>query len=472
MSLNEPQELTRAERYKNGKARRQEAARSSHGDWQPAADRANPLDLLQAQDEGRLQRLLPIKYGRMLVSPFAFLRGSAVVMAADLAHTPTSGLQAILCGDAHLSNFGLFASPERRLVFDLNDFDEAFPGPWEWDVKRLAASAAVAGRENGFKDKTNRSLAQEAARAYRRTMTRFAEMDTLDVWYFYVDADALQDVFADSTTKKGRKRAQKLIEKARSKTQAQTLAKLTYIDDDGRRRIRREPPLLIPFRPEALSQYVSEENLAAISETAVEQSWQQYLQSLDDEKKFLLSRYKIVDGALRVGGVGSVGTRCMIVLLQGGADDDGLILQLKEAGPSALEAYLPPHTYSQYAQRVVIGQRLMQTTKDIFLGWHRSEFSGNDFYWRQLKDMKGSVNVAKLDEDGLNTYIELCALCLARAHARTGDASAIAGYLGKGKSFDTAVAKFAMTYADQTEQDYQLLVEAVDAGRIVAAKGI
>jgi uncharacterized protein (DUF2252 family) len=207
-------------------------------------------------------------------------------------------------------------------------------------------------------------------------MTRFAEMDTLDVWYFYVDADALQDVFADSTTKKGRKRAQKLIEKARSKTQAQTLAKLTYIDDDGRRRIRREPPLLIPFRPEALSQYVSEENLAAISETAVEQSWQQYLQSLDDEKKFLLSRYKIVDGALRVGGVGSVGTRCMIVLLQGGADvivllqggadDDGLILQLKEAGPSALEAYLPPHTYSQYAQRVVIGQRLMQTTKDIF----------------------------------------------------------------------------------------------------------
>jgi uncharacterized protein (DUF2252 family) len=225
MSLNEPQELTRAERYTNGKARRQEAARSSHGDWQPAADRANPLDLLQAQDEGRLQRLLPIKYGRMLVSPFAFLRGSAVVMAADLAHTPTSGLQAILCGDAHLSNFGLFASPERRLVFDLNDFDEAFPGPWEWDVKRLAASAAVAGRENGFKDKTNRSLAQEAARAYRRTMTRFAEMDTLDVWYFYVDADALQDVFADSTTKKGRKRAQKLIEKARSKTQAHTLAK-------------------------------------------------------------------------------------------------------------------------------------------------------------------------------------------------------------------------------------------------------
>jgi uncharacterized protein (DUF2252 family) len=474
MTLNkhETQELTRQERYQYGKALRQKAPRTRHGDWQPAADRPNPLDLLQAQDEGRLQRLLPIKYGRMLASPFAFLRGSAVVMAADLAHTPTSGLQVILCGDAHLSNFGLFASPERRLVFDLNDFDEAYPGPWEWDVKRLAASAAVAGRDNGFNDKTNRSLAQEAVRAYRRTMTRFAEMDTLDVWYFYVDADALQDVFADHTTKKRRKQAQKLIDKARSKTQEQTLAKLTYIDRDGRRQIRREPPLLIPLRAENLAQYIAEEDLAVISDTAVEGYWQQYLGSLDDEKRFLLSRYKIVDGALRVGGVGSVGTRCLIVLLQGGADDDGLILQMKEAGPSVLETYLPPHTYSQYAQRVVVGQQLMQTTNDIFLGWHSSEFSGTDFYWRQLKDMKGSVNVAKANEDSLKTYLELCALCLARAHARTGDPSAIAGYLGKGSSFDKAVANFAMTYADQTERDYQLLVEAVDSGQIVVAKGI
>jgi uncharacterized protein (DUF2252 family) len=474
MSTDKPdtQELTRQERYQYGKALRQKAPRTSHGDWQPAADRPNPLDLLQAQDEGRLQPLLPIKYGRMLASPFAFLRGSAVVMAADLAHTPTSGLQVILCGDAHLSNFGLFASPERRLVFDLNDFDEAFPGPWEWDVKRLAASAAVAGRGNGFNDKTNRSLAQEAVRAYRRTMTRFAEMDTLEVWYFYVDADALQDVFADRTTKKRRKRAQKLIDKARSKTQAQTLAKLTYIDSDGRRQIRHEPPLLIPLRAEKLAQFVAKEDLAKMSDSAVEGYWQQYLGSLDDEKRFLLSRYKIVDGALRVGGVGSVGTRCMIALLQGDADDDGLILQLKEAGPSALEAYLPPHAYSQYAQRVVIGQQLMQTTNDIFLGWHSSEFSGTDYYWRQLKDMKGSVNVAKANEDSLQTYLELCGLCLARAHARTGDPSAIAGYLGKGNSFDKAVANFAMTYADQSERDYQLLVEAVDAGRIVAAKGI
>jgi uncharacterized protein (DUF2252 family) len=410
----------------------------------------------------------------MLASPFAFLRGSAVVMAADLAHTPNSGLRAILCGDAHLSNFGLFASPERRLVFDLNDFDEAFPGPWEWDVKRLAASAAVAGRDNGFKDKTNRSLAQEAMRAYRRTMTHFAEMDTLDVWYFYVDADALQDVFADRTTKKRRKRAQKLIDKARSKTQEQTLVRLTYIDDNGRRRIRREPPLLIPLRAENLAQFVAEEDLAVISKTAVEDSWQQYLQSLGEEKRYLLSRYKIVDGALRVGGVGSVGTRCMVVLLQGGADDEGLILQLKEAGSSALEAYLPPPTskYSNHAQRVVVGQQLMQTTNDIFLGWHTSDISDSDFYWRQLKDMKGSVDVAKLDEDGLNTYLELCALCLARAHARTGDASAIAGYLGKGKSFDRAVADFAMAYADQTERDYQHLVDAVDSGHIVAATGI
>jgi uncharacterized protein (DUF2252 family) len=463
---------SRSQLREYGKTLRDQVPRSSHSDWGPSADRPNPLDLLQAQDEGRLQRLLPIKYGRMLASPFAFLRGSAVVMAADLAHTSTSGLQVILCGDAHLSNFGLFASPERRLVFDLNDFDEAFPGPWEWDLKRLAASAAVAGRDNGFSDKTNRGLAQEAVRAYRRSMTRFSEMPTLDVWYYYVDADALQDVFADRTTKKRRKKAQKLIDKARSKTQEQTLSKLTYIDSSGHRQIRHEPPLLIPLRVENLAQFVAEEDLAVISETAVEDTWQQYLGSLDDEKRFLLSRYKIVDTALRIGGVGSVGTRCMIVLLRGGADDDGLILQLKEAGPSALEPYLPPHTYSQYAQRVVIGQQLMQTTNDIFLGWHSSEFSGTDFYWRQLKDMKGSVNVAKLDEDGLNTYLELCAVCLARAHARTGDASAIAGYLGKGNSFDKAVANFAMTYADQTERDYQLLVEAVDSGQIVAAKGI
>ena len=282
------QELTRAQRRQKGKSLREKAPRTSHGDWQPAADRPNPLDLLQAQDEGRLQRLLPIKYGRMLASPFAFLRGSAVVMAADLAHTPTSGLQVILCGDAHLSNFGFFASPERRLVFDLNDFDEAFPGPWEWDVKRLAASAAVAGRDNGSNDKTNRSLAQEAVRAYRRAMARFSEMRTLDVWYYYVDADALPDVFAERSSKKTAKKAQRLLDKARSKTQEQTLAKLTLIDSDGRRQIRHDPPLLIPLRAEKLTQFVAEEDLVVISETAVEDVWQKYLGSLDDEKRFLL----------------------------------------------------------------------------------------------------------------------------------------------------------------------------------------
>ncbi len=474
MSSKASQELTRQERYTKGKARRKQAPRSSHGDWQPSADRSNPLGLLQTQDKGRLQKLLPIKYGRMLASPFAFLRGSAVVMAADLAHTPNSGLQTLLCGDAHLSNFGLFASPERRLVFDLNDFDEAFPGPWEWDLKRLAASVAVAGRDNGFSDKTNRSLAQETGRAYRRAMTRFSEMPTLEVWYFYVDTETLQQILTERTTKKRRKRAQKLLDKARSKTQEQTLATLTYIDEDGQRRIRSEPPLLIPLRADNLDQFIDQVDLNTISTTAVEDTWQQYLQSLGDEKRYLLARYRNVDGALRIGGVGSVGTRCIIVLLQGAADDDSLILQLKEAGPSALETYLPPSTnkYTNHAQRVVIGQQLMQTTNDIFLGWHTSKFLGNDFYWRQLKDMKGSVNVAKLDEDGMKTYIELCALCLARAHARTGDASEIAGYLGKGKKIDKAVANFAMTYADQTERDYQLLVEAVKAGQIVAAKGI
>jgi uncharacterized protein (DUF2252 family) len=303
-------------------------------------------------------------------------------------------------------------------------------------------------------------------------MTHFAEMRTLNVWYFYVDADAMLDVFAERSTKKMHKATKRLLDKAQSKTQEQTVAKLTYVDGSGRRRIRREPPLLIPIRAENLAQFVTEEDLAAISETAVEGAWEQYLQSLDDEKRYLLSRYKIVDGALRVGGVGSVGTRCIIVLLNGGADDDNLILQLKEAGPSVLEAYLPSRTYSHYGQRVVVGQQLMQTTNDIFLGWHTGDVSDSDYYWRQLKDMKGSVNVAKASEDGLVTYIELCAVCLSRAHARTGDASAIAGYLGNGKSFDRAVANFAMAYADQTELDYQLLVKAVDSGQVVAAKGI
>jgi uncharacterized protein (DUF2252 family) len=463
--------IARSERLEKGKALRKQVPRSSHGDWSPAADRPDPLSLLQAQDASRLQHLVPIKYGRMLESPFAFLRGSAVVMAADLAATPVTGLETVLCGDAHLSNFGVFATPERQLVFDINDFDETFPGPWEWDLKRLAASAVVAGRENGFSDKKCRGMAIAVAETYRVAVERFSEMDTLDVWYYHVDADDVLGVFEAASSKKGKKRAKKLITKARSRTQEQTLEKLTQIKD-GRRQIVSNPPLLVPFRKEDVSLLLSASERDRMSETAVEQAWGQYLDSLPDERRFLLGRYRIVDGALRVGGVGSVGTRCSIVLLEGGGQDDALILQLKEAGLSVLEPHLPRRGHFQHARRVVTGQRLMQAASDMFLGWHSSQVTEVDYYWRQLKDMKGSADVGAMDEASFKTYVSVCSACLARAHARTGDEAAIRGYLGSNDTFAKAIADFSVAYADQTERDYEALVAAVRAGRIAAETGI
>jgi uncharacterized protein (DUF2252 family) len=309
--------IVRSELLEKGKALRKQSPRSSHGDWSPAPDRPDPLSLLQAQDESRLQHLVPIKYGRMLESPFAFLRGSAVVMAADLAATPVTGLETVLCGDAHLSNFGVFATPERQLVFDINDFDETFPGPWEWDLKRLAASAVVAGRENGFSEKKCRAMAIAVVETYRAAVERFSKMDTLDVWYHHVDADDVLGVFEAASSKKGKKGAKKMVTKARSRTREQTLDKLTHMSD-GRRQIVSDPPLLVPFRKEDVSLLLSAAERDRMSETAVEHAWGQYLDSLPDERRFLLGRYRIVDGALRVGGVGSVGTRCSIVLLVGG----------------------------------------------------------------------------------------------------------------------------------------------------------
>lgn len=455
---------------KRGKALRDEVPLQSHGDWQPAPDRPNPIDLLQAQDEGRLKHLLPIKYGRMLESPFAFLRGSAVVMAADLANTPTMGVNNILCGDAHLSNFGVFATPERTLVFDINDFDESYPGPWEWDLKRLAASAVVAGRDNGFSDKKCRQLAIAVAEAYRTAMRKFSEMNTLDVWYFHVDAESVLDVFKRSS-KKGEKSVQRMMKKAHRKTRQQTLEKLTFFDN-GRRRIISDPPLLVPIREMGLDMYFDSETRVQVAKEEIEDSWNQYLDSLPDERRFLLRRYHITGGALRVGGVGSVGTRCLIVLLEGETEDDALILQLKEAGPSALEAYLGGHQYSDHAKRVVTGQRLMQASSDIFLGWHSDKLTGRDYYWRQLKDMKGSIDVDTMDFEGMKTYLAVCASCLARAHARTGYETIIRGYLGKSDAFPEAIGKFAVAYADQTERDYQMLVDAVDEGRITVERGV
>ena len=334
------------ERVALGKSLRKQVPRSSHGDWAPAAERPDPVSLLQNQDKGRLQDLLPIKYGRMLASPFAFLRGSAAVMAVDLAPTPVTGLQVVLCGDAHLSNFGVFATPERNLVFDINDFDETYPGPWEWDLKRLAASAVVAGRENGLNEEECKELATIVSKTYRELMGRFAQASILDVWYFYVDADSVLKVF-DKYAKKGAKSAQKTVKKARSHTRQRTLEKLTEVID-GRRQIVNDPPLLV-----RLAELLSNEQKAQVSEGDIEKFWQDYVNSLPEERRLLLSRFRISDAALRVGGVGSVGTRCTIALLEGNAADDALILQQKEAGPSALEAYLPKRGYASQAQGMI-----------------------------------------------------------------------------------------------------------------------
>jgi uncharacterized protein (DUF2252 family) len=456
---------SRKERQAKGKALREQASWNSHSGWQPAADRPDPISLLQAQDASRVQYLVPIKYGRMAESAFAFFRGSAVVMAADLAGTPTSGMMVHLCGDAHLSNFGVFATPERKLVFDLNDFDETHPGPWEWDLKRLAASAVLAGRENGFSKKKNRNAAKIVVKAYARAMKDLSEMKALDVWYYHVEVDVVQKVLAEAS-KEGKKSAKKMVRKARSKTQEQTLEKLTYLED-GRRRFISDPPLLVPFR-----ELLSEEEKEQLSAEQIRKHWGEYMDSLPPDRRRLIGRYYPVDMALRVGGVGSVGTRCAIMLLQGESEDDAIILQQKEAGESVLETHLGQSEHTNPAQRVVEGQRLMQASSDIFLGWHQGSISNAHYYWRQLKDMKGSVDPSTLDEAGFNTYMAICATCLARAHARMGDAVVISGYLGKGKSLGNAIADFAVAYADQTELDHQALVEAIESGRVVAETGI
>ena len=453
------------ERAAVGKSLRKQVPRSSHGEWVPAADRPDPIELLQKQDEGRLAHLLPIKYGRMLASPFAFLRGSAVVMASDLASSPVTGLDVVLCGDAHLSNFGFFATPERNLVFDINDFDEAYPGPWEWDLKRLAASAVVAGRQNGFKEKDNRKLAEVVAKNYRKAMMLFSKESILNVWYYHVNADELLNVI-EKHSKENAKTVRKTVKKARKRTAERTLQKMTEVVD-GKRQFRNEPPLLI-----RLHNLLSDEQKQKVTRQDVESYWQMYVSSLPMERQMLLKRFRMSELALRVGGVGSVGTRTTVLLLEGDTEKDGLILQQKEADKSALEEYLPKHDFKNPAQRVVVAQRLMQAASDIFLGWTSSSITGIHFYWRQLKDQKGSFDVQDLDVNGMVTYLAVCSVSLARAHARTGDAAAISGYLGSGDQFIKAIGKFAQAYADQTEKDYQALVDAVKAGRIVVQEGI
>lgn len=445
-----------------GKALRSATPRRGHAGFTPAPSRPDVVDMVTSQDEGRIKELLPIKYGRMSASAFAFFRGSAGVMAYDLSATPSSNLMVQLCGDAHVSNFGVFASPERHLVFDINDFDETYPGSWEWDVKRLVASVFIAGRENGFSEESCRELAMTAASMYRAAMQRASEMNVLDVWYYHVDTDLILSI-QNMVQVARSKPMDAVLKKAQARTQHRSLEKLTAIED-GKRRFRSEPPLLVP-----LQEMENEEDTIQI----LAHAWRGYHESLPEERRRLLDRYSVVDAALRVGGVGSVGTRCYVALLQGRDIDDCIVLQQKQVSASCLEPYFPRQQYASAAERVVRGQRAIQATPDIFLGWHRGyKDDQRVYYWRQLADMKGSAEISLLDESAFKGYVSLCAVCLARAHARTGDPAMISGYIGSSDVFAEAVAEFAVDYADQTERDYEALIKAIKAGRVPVESGV
>ena len=458
--------LSRAERVAAGRALRSEVPRSSHAELPPARADRDPLELLKSEDSTRVPELLPIRYARMAVSPFTFYRGAAQVMACDLADSPRTGLTVQACGDAHLSNFGLFASPERRLVFDINDFDETLPGPWEWDVKRLAASLEVAGRENGYSGKERRTIVEGAVAGYRTAMRDLAGMTTLDVWYAHVAEDQLAQ-WASGVSRAGHKRLSRTLAKARTKDNLGALQRFVG-GRDGRPRILADPPLIVPLRDLAEPGTDPDELAAQLRDMLA-----RYRETLEPERRVLLDRFRLVDMARKVVGVGSVGTRCWMLLLLGADAADPLFLQAKEAGPAVLETYLGRSEYDNAGQRVVVGQRLMQTVSDIFLGWIRvSGFDGRrrDFYLRQLRDWKGSAEVETLLPAGMKAYGELCGWTLARAHARSGDRIAIAAYLGSGASFDVAVAEFARRYADRNTDDHGALVSAIGSGHIVAAE--
>jgi uncharacterized protein (DUF2252 family) len=443
-------------RHERGRAARRVVPRSGHAGWATAPDRPDPVDLLETQARDRLADLLPIRYARMTASPFAFMRGAAIVMANDLASTPRTGIRVQLCGDAHLLNFGAYASPERALLFDVNDFDETLPGPWEWDVKRLATSVVVAGRDNGFDAADCRRAAQASVASYRRRMAEFSEMGELKVWYSRVGEEEVRGLLSGAR-KKTAKRLDKAVRKARGRDSLQALSRLTRVVD-GRRIISDDPPLLVR---------IPEGDEIRVQINAILESFKRTLQ---DDRRHLLDRYRFVDTARKVVGAGSVGTRAYVVLLEGRDEGDPLFLQVKEAGPSVLEGYVPSSAYEHHGHRVVAGQRLMQAASDIFLGWFRGR-EGRDFYWRQLRDMKGSADVEGMSPDELVLYAGLCGWALARAHARSGDRAQIAGYLGKSERFDGAIANFAESYADQTERDHAALCAAVKSGKVPGDAG-
>ena len=487
------------ERRANGEESRERTPPSSHGEWVAGADRFDPIALLEQQNETREPDLVPVRHGRMMVSPFTFYRGAAKIMAADLEHTPRAGLTVQLCGDAHLSNFGAFASPERLLLFDLNDFDETLPGPFEYDVKRLAASFTIAARNNGFGKADARDATLAAVRGYRETMAEFAEMSTMDVWYAHLSEatlmEAIERFAAASTDTSGKraskkkqkktkakaeakaakkstaevdaKRARKAAEKARTRDSLQALSKLAEVVD-GKYRIISQPPIVIPMRDLEGRQGLSAEQF----EHGVHEQLRAYRATLQPDRRHLLERFQFVDMAHKVVGVGSVGARAFIVLLQGRDQNDPLFLQVKEATASVLEDHLPKSRYKQPGERVVQGQRLMQAASDIYLGWTKGAQENRYLYWRQLRDMKSSADVESLSPAALAFYAHWCGWTLARAHARSGDPIAIATYLGESDAFDKSVTDFAERYADQNERDYQAFTKAIGSGRLNAIEGL
>jgi len=461
------------ERVGRGRAARNEAPRSSHGHWEAAPDRPDPISLLEEQAKSRVAELVPIRYGRMLASPFTFYRGAASIMAADLAGTPTSGVTVQLCGDAHLSNFGLFGTPERRLLFDINDFDETLPGPWEWDVKRLAASFEVMGREGGFSPADRRAVVMAGVRQYREKMGDAAKMGTLGAWYDQLDAQMLLKLVNEETRlrrlrKKEALTAGRRVAQARTRDSIRVFAKRAR-ELNGELRIVADPPLIVPIEDLVIPGSEWENPTPLIKKLL-----STYRRTLG-RQGHPLEEFRYVHAARKVVGVGSVGTRCYLLLLMGRDRGDPLFLQVKEAQASVLEPFLGRSTYPHHGERIVVGQRLMQGATDIFLGWQRIrglDGMTRDYYVRQFHDWKGGATVENLKMPGATFYARLCAATLARAHARWGDRIAIAAYLGKGDAFDRAIADFSVIYADQNERDYDSFRAAVNSGRLSAQTGI
>jgi uncharacterized protein (DUF2252 family) len=492
MAVREIAHLSVDDRRAKGLEARDRTALSGHTKWEPAADRPDPVGLLEEQNTTREPDLVPVRHGRMMVSPFTFYRGAAKIMAADLAETPVAGLEAQLCGDAHLSNFGLFASPERVLLFDVNDFDETLPGPFEYDVKRMAASFTIAGRNNGFSKADASAATLASVAAYREAMAGFAQMGTMDLWYAHLDEDELmgqvraavagvakkekgtkkgktgkKDKREEKLAEKGQKRAEKTAAKAHTRDSMQALSKLGELVD-GKYQIVSEPPIVVPARDLASVYGLSPDEIVPV----IHEQFRAYRATLQDDRRHLLERFEIVDAARKVVGVGSVGTRAFIVLLQGRDAQDPLFLQIKEATASVLEPYLGKSQYRQHGERVVQGQREMQAASDIYLGWTKGLDVRRHYYWRQLRDMKGSVEAETLRPPGLALYGRICGWTLARAHARSGDPVAMAAYLGASDSFDKSITDFSERYADQNERDYEEFVNAVQSGRLEAREGV